>query len=97
MMFTMGIAGSRSAGVGLSVGLVYLVFAILYIYPSVRLWQYASSISRLEASRDSFSLETALDQQRSFWKFVGIVVTITIIVYAFVIVFFVMGAAATQF
>ena len=92
-----GISGAAyGGGVMLGMGLFYLVFAIIYIYPSLRLWQYASSISRLESSSTSFDLETALDKQRSFWKFVGIMVCIMLGLYAVGIVFFIIGATALQ-
>ncbi len=104
MMISGGTLGASSGmggaayggGVMLGMGLLYLVFAILYIYPSLRLWQYASSISRLESSSASFDLETALDKQRSFWKFVGIMVCIILGLYAVGIVFFIIGATALQ-
>ncbi len=104
MMISGSAIGSSAAmkgmgyGTGLFfvMGLVYLVFALLYIYPSLRLWQYASSISQLEATSSSFHLETALDKQRSFWKFVGLMISIIIGLYAMAIVFAIIGATATQ-
>jgi hypothetical protein len=80
----------------LGIGLAYLVFALLYIYPSLRLWQYASSINQLESSPSSFHLETALDKQRSFWKFVGIMISIILGLYAVGIVLAIIGAVAMQ-
>lgn len=92
-----GLRGSAySTGLGIGMGLFYLVFAVLYIYPSLRLWQYASSITRLEQSRDSYSLETALDRQRSFWKFVGIMILLLIILYAVMFIFLFIGAATSR-
>ncbi len=95
-----GSAAMKGMGYGtglfLVMGLVYLVFALLYIYPSLRLWQYASSISQLEATSSSFHLETALDKQRSFWKFVGLMISIIIGLYAMAIVFAIIGATATH-
>ena len=82
------------SGMMAGMGIFYLVFSILYIFPSLRLWQYASSISNLESSQQTLDLETALDRQRSFWKFVGIMITVTIILYIVAIAVFTIGAVA---
>lgn len=103
MMVTGGAVSSASRlqgsafGAGFMIGMavMYIVIAFLYIYPSLRLWQYASSITGLENGRTSFDLEAALDRQRSFWKYVGIMITVTLVVYAVVIVIVVIGAVAS--
>ena len=45
---------------------------LLYVVPCIRLHNFASGITRLEVHRDAGALEHALDQQRAFWRFVGI-------------------------
>jgi hypothetical protein len=67
-------------------GLVYIPFAGLYVYPAVKMWSYSSAIGHLVVSRSPADLESALAQQKSFWKFCGIAAIITIVLY---IVFFV--------
>jgi hypothetical protein len=57
-------------------GIFYLLMALLYLFPSLKLWQYGSSIVRLMSSGSNADLEAALDQQRGFWKFVGIMMVI---------------------
>ena len=89
----MGGGADNTCG-AVGVGVVYLVFAFLYIYPSLRLWQYASSISLLEVQPNTFNLETALDRQRSFWKFVGIMITIMLVFYAGIIMLVMIAGAA---
>lgn len=81
-----------SAGMFGGIGIMYLLFSFLYIYPSLKLWQYASGISRLEASQQTVDLETALDKQRSFWKFVGLMITIILILYVLIIGFAIIAA-----
>lgn len=96
------IAGPKSAaynaGVFGSMGVAYLLFSFIYIYPSLKLWQYASGITRLETSQQTIDLETALDKQRSFWKFVGLMITIMLLLYAvgigLMIIFAVVAGAA---
>ena len=76
------------------IGIFYLLFALLYIYPSLRLWQYASSITQLQNSEQIIDLETALNKQRSFWKFVGLMITIVLGLYLLIFVAaIVIGAA----
>jgi hypothetical protein len=67
-------------------GLVYVPFAGLYVYPAIKMWTYSSAIGHLVASRSTADLESALAQQKSFWKFCGIAAIITIVLY---IVFFI--------
>lgn len=68
-------------GFGIGIGLIYAVFALVYLYPGVKLWKYASSIARLMQTRNEEDLVAALDQQRGFWKFLGVMLSIIIGLY----------------
>jgi hypothetical protein len=67
-------------------GLIYVPLAALYIYPGMKLWAYASAIARLLASRSTADLESALGQQKSFWKFSGIAAIVVVVLYFVIIV-----------
>lgn len=67
-------------------GAIYLPLAFLYIYPALKLWLFSSAIGRLVASRSAADLEAALLQQKSFWKFLGILTVVMIAVYGLVFV-----------
>jgi uncharacterized membrane protein len=67
------------------ISILYALFAVIYIYPALKLWKYASNIGALLISSSMSDLEAALSQQRSFWKFLGIMI-ISIFVLYFVIV-----------
>jgi hypothetical protein len=56
----------------------YPLLGVLYVYPSLCLQRYAGSIRRFVASAQNADLEAALDAQRSFWKFAGIVTAISL-------------------
>jgi hypothetical protein len=75
-MSVIGGAASESAIGGALVGgilaIAYGVLALLYIMPGVYLWRYQSAIGQLVADRSTGALERALEHQRSFWRFVGI-------------------------
>lgn len=91
-IFSMG--NTIGGGFGVGIGVIYLAMSALYIYPCVLLWQYGSSINKLMQSRESIDLETALDKQRGFWKFVSIMAIIIISVYLMMILFFIgLGAS----
>ena len=84
MMTTGAMAGMGSreaaglAGLPVVMGITYIVLSIIYLFPSVKLWKYGSAIVRLMSSGSTADLENALDQQRGFWKFVGILMIIMI-------------------
>lgn len=69
------------AAMGAGLGVIYLVFAVIYIFPALRLWKYASSIAALLATGSVANLEDALNQQRSFWKFIGILMLTVLVIY----------------
>ena len=57
---------------------IALLMGLLYIYPIVKLFKYAGAISRLDRSGSVKDLEDALGQQKSFWKFAGILTLIVL-------------------
>jgi hypothetical protein len=84
----LGITGSemgKSLGytppVMITMAILYGLFSFLYIYPAVKLWSYGSAINRLLSSRRTEDLVTSLNQQRSFWKFIGMLMLIMISIY----------------
>ncbi|MFD0894037.1 hypothetical protein KBB96_03155 [Luteolibacter ambystomatis] len=83
-------------GFNIVFGLVYLVMAALYVFPSIKLWSYGSAITRLMMSGSSMDLVQALNLQRSFWKFVGIMVCVIMVIYALAIVVAIFGVMATR-
>lgn len=90
-MLAMAAVGPRGSGFSGAIGLVYLPFAALYIYPGIKLWKYGSAINRLMMSRDQGDLELALEQQKSFWKFSGISLIVLVILYVLIFAFALIG------
>lgn len=91
-------AGMPFAGFPILLGVLYLVIAIFYFFPSLKLWKYGSHIAALLDSGTTADLEAALETQRSFWKFVGILVCVGIALYIVAIIaavgFSVVGAGS---
>jgi beta-lactamase regulating signal transducer with metallopeptidase domain len=75
-----GIPGPFGALPGIALGGVYIVMALLYLFPAIYLSRYAKAITRLQQSRAVAELENALHQQKSFWKFVGVMAVIGMVV-----------------
>lgn len=79
-------SGAMGAGIGLGIAFFYGLFALLYIYPALKLWKYANRIGDLANSGQTHDLEAALTEQRVFWKFVGIMILAVFALYAGIIV-----------
>lgn len=96
-MFVLGLTGNlvgarseifrQMPGGILSLGVLYAITGILYIPPGVFLARYATAIKNLESLRTSPALEKALKYQKSFWRYVGILTVIGLIVAAAFIAF----------
>jgi hypothetical protein len=87
--------GGAPMGIFAIMGLFYLLFAVLYLYPIIKLYKYSGAISRLSRTGAVRDLEDALRQQKGFWKFLGIVTLVVIALYIVAIVLvFVVGVGA---
>lgn len=69
------------AGFPAVLGVIYIVVAFFYFFPSLKLWKYGSHIASLLGSNSVTDLEAALEAQRSFWKFLGIMICVFIGLY----------------
>ncbi len=78
--------GAYEAGMGVGIAVGYAIFAFIYIYPALKLWKYASRIGALLSSSTILDLEGALNEQRSFWKFIGVMMLLVLILYAVIAV-----------
>ncbi|MGA7614244.1 MAG: type II secretion system protein GspG [Thermoanaerobaculia bacterium] len=80
-----GGSATKSAGGGIVVaglGVLYSLLALLYFFPALYLSRYASAIGRaITTGPRVASVEDALRQQKSFWKFTGIAALIMILLY----------------
>ena len=74
-----GLAGIATQRAELAILLIYPVFGLLYLFPSLSLYRYASRIADFVARGEQHQLEAALDAQRAFWKFVGILTLIGLV------------------
>ena len=58
-----------------------LFIGVLYFYPSLHLFRFASRIRDLADTHRLADLEAAVREQKSFWKFCGVTVSILLAFY----------------
>ena len=63
-------------------GVLYIVMAFLYIVPASYLWSYATRIGVLQQQKSLGNLASSLEPQKSFWRFVGILMLVVLVLYA---------------
>ena len=79
MMQGMDDVGGMPGGFVYGMAAFYLVLGVIYFMASLYLLRYAGSIKRAVTGMSLGDLETALAQQASFWKLMGILSLISII------------------
>ncbi|HEV2212758.1 MAG TPA: hypothetical protein VGS99_05360 [Gammaproteobacteria bacterium] len=91
-----GGAGAKAgpmAAFGPAIGVFYLLFVLLYFFPCLHLLRYANAIARIPADGQR-ALEEALVKQKSFWKFIGILTAVVLVLeLAILIISILMGVA----
>ncbi len=80
-------AYGATPGGSFAAGIVYIILSVLYIAPGIFLSRYASSIKILDATPSSEALERALRYQKSFWRYVGVLTVIMLVIMAAAIAF----------
>lgn len=79
-------------GMGIGMGLIYIILSLIYVYPALKLGKFSSQVGQLLNEPSEALLVSALDQQRAFWKYVGIWALIGIILnILFVVIAIVVG------
>jgi len=85
------------AGAMIGIGVVYAVMSVVYIMMGIFLFKYSSAIGRLLQTNSVADMEDALDAQRKFWKIMGIITAVMLvlmvlgIIAAMIIPFLAMG------
>ena len=64
-------------------GVFYILASVFYLVPSIWLSRYSSAITAFLKGGDAIQLGNAIAYQKSFWKFVGIMVLVS---FAFAII-----------
>lgn len=92
----MGSAEKINAVGAVLLGLFYMLMAVLYVPPGIFLSRYASGIRNLRDNPSALALEDLIKQQKSFWRYIGILsliaLVVCIVIVAFAIVMAVFGS-----
>jgi hypothetical protein len=70
---------------GAALGGVYFLMALLYLFPALYLFRYGRAIRRIGRGNVA-AMEEALEHQASFWRYVGILAAVVMVIYVAVIV-----------
>jgi len=81
---------------GPAIGIIYLIFAGIYLMPTLFLYRYSKAIAAIPSAGQG-ALEEALKNQKSFWKFMGIVVLIIVCLELLVLVIALLAGLAVGF
>lgn len=87
-----GAGMAAQAGILIGMAVAYVILAFLYIYPAIKIWKAGTAIKRLVNSRQPEDLVAALEHQRAFWKFCGVLTILLIVFYIGILVVMGLGA-----
>jgi hypothetical protein len=73
-----GISTNRVDAVPLAALIAYPLLIVLYLFPSYYLHKYSRRIRVFVAQGHTVQLEAALDAQRAFWRFIGVIVLLVV-------------------
>jgi hypothetical protein len=73
---------------------LYIVFALLYIFPIYYLYQFSVKMKKALISKDDEVLANAFEMLKSHYKFIGVFTIITLSLYFLGAIIGVIGAAA---
>ncbi|MGA0133350.1 MAG: hypothetical protein ACO3ND_03220 [Opitutales bacterium] len=78
-------AVEAKAGLMLAAGLLYAVLSLVYLFPALHLLRSARAIRGLQTGSDDAAVAEALEGQRRFWKYIGVVAIVFIVLYVLAI------------
>jgi hypothetical protein len=74
-------AGAMPFDLGIVVTFIYIVVALIYIFPIYYLYQFSAKMKKALVSKDDAVLAMALEMLKSHYKFIGVFAIITLSVY----------------
>lgn len=82
---------SRMAGAGMGSGvmtsMIYILFSLIYFFPILYLYRFAAKLKLALSANDIPSLESAFENLKSHYKFIGVLAIIMMAFYAIMILF----------
>ncbi|WP_338763224.1 DUF5362 family protein [Bernardetia sp. ABR2-2B] len=75
----------------LVMGIIYIIVGIIYLFPIVHLFRFGSNASSAIRTGNEISLEKSMSHLKSHYKFLGMFIIITFVVYIIIAVVGVIG------
>lgn len=91
--FVVGVASGEPVAL---LGLLYGLLGVLYYFPALFLHRYAKGIRDFVGQRRQDQLDTALDAQKSFWRFTGILTLVVLCIYGVALLGLIVAAVASM-
>ena len=88
--------GEGTAVSGVLVTIIYLGIVLLYFFPCLYLFNFASKMQAAIRSNDQQLLTTSFRNLKSCYRFVGILMIIVLSFYAILLIIGIVAAAATR-
>lgn len=66
---------------GFVIGLIYIFIALIYLFPILYLYRFSSNLKIALLNKDKVALETAFQNLKSHYKFVGIATIVVLGLY----------------
>lgn len=85
---------SPFSGFGVGMAITYIVLIAVWFFPTLYLLRFANRMKVALSANDQNALNTSFQNLKICFRFIGIVTIITLALYALVIIFAVIGAAA---
>ena len=77
---------SFAPAIGFGIGVAEIVAAVfMYLLPCIILFRYGSAIGRMAPGNIQLAVEEALARQKSFWKYLGILMIVLLALYVLLI------------
>jgi len=85
--------GPSMTGLGAVMTVIYLVIALIYFFPCLFLFRFASNMKTALASNDQNTLTVSFQNLKIMFRYVGIITIIILAFYAIIFLFFVITTA----
>ncbi len=87
-VFAAGFSNVQNSEVPMGfLGIIYVMLAILYLFPTLYLYNFSKNMRKALANSNQQNLDLGFENLKSFFKFVGIFTIITISLYILIFLF----------
>ncbi len=85
-----------SPAIGIGIGILYLLIAVLYFFPIYYLFNFSSRAKQAVKESDSKSLTESMHFLKSHYKFTGIMIIVMLALYPIIILLLVLGGVMSN-